>query len=45
MDGFGNFISMLDFVLDTKKKTSHYRGHFIKCLFTFWWSRAYCNDY
>lgn len=34
MDGIGNFISMMDYILDTKEKTYH-RRHSVECLFTF----------
>jgi len=34
MDGIGNFISMMDYILDTKKKKTYHRGHSVECLFT-----------
>lgn len=39
MDGIGNFISMMDYILDTKRKR-----HSTECLFTFWWVGTHRYD-
>ena len=35
MDGLENVISVLDYVLDTKRKT-YYGRHSVECLLSFW---------
>ena len=44
MDGIGNFISMMDYILDTKRKRHITGGIFVECLFTFWWACSHCYD-
>lgn len=44
MDGIGNFISMMDYILDTKRKRHITGGHSVECLFTFQWACAYRYD-
>lgn len=44
MDGIGNFISMMDYILDTKRKKTYHRRHSVECLFTFRWACAYRYD-
>lgn len=34
MEGIGNFISMMDYILDTHRKDI-LQGHSVECLFTF----------
>ena len=45
VDGIGNLISMLDYVLDTKKKKAHYRRYSAERFLTLRRTGAYGNDY
>lgn len=44
MEGIGNFISMMDYILDTHRKDI-LQGHSVECLFTFWWFSIDRYDY
>ena len=41
MDGFGNFISMMDFILDTKRKRHITGGILLECFLTFRRARSF----
>lgn len=45
MEGIANFISMLDYVLDTKRKTSHHRRIAVEWRFTLWRSGYDCHEH
>ena len=36
MDGLENVISVLDYVLDTKRKKTYYGRYSVECLLSFW---------
>jgi len=44
MDGIGNFISMMDYILDTKRKRHITGGILLSASLLFWWACSHCYD-
>lgn len=44
MDGLDNFISTMDYVLNSKRKRHIMGGHSSECLFIIWWVGINGND-
>lgn len=45
MDGMENFISVLDYILDTKAKKAHHRWNFGERVIAFWRIGPYGDDH
>lgn len=44
MDGIGNFISMMDYILDTKRKRHITGGILLSASLLFWWVGTHRYD-